>query len=124
TRGLAEMTRFSVLMGADETTLYGLSGLGDLLATCNSPLSRNYQVGFHLGQGKTLDEILLELKVVAEGVKAAQAVSQLSDNLQLDMPIVKQVERSLNGELSQEMLIKSLMSRKLKPEHSKGKTEI
>lgn len=118
TRGLAEMARFSVALGADEQTLYGLSGLGDLLATCNSPLSRNYQVGFGLGQGKTLDEILAELKVVAEGVKTTHAVSQLSDRLQLDTPIVKQVELALTGILSKEMIIKSLMSRKLKAEHA------
>lgn len=124
TRGLAEMTRFSVSLGADEQTIYGLSGLGDLLATCNSPLSRNYQVGFRLGQGQTLDQILDDLKVVAEGVKAAQAVSLLADKLLLDTPIVKQVERALAGYLSEEMLIKSLMSRKLKSEHTKFSPEL
>jgi glycerol-3-phosphate dehydrogenase (NAD(P)+) len=116
TRGLAEMTRFSVSLGADVQTLYGLSGLGDLLATCNSPLSRNYQVGYRLGQGQTLDEILQDIKVVAEGVKTTHAVVQLSDKLQLDTPIVRQVEMALSGVLSKEMIIKSLMSRKLKSE--------
>lgn len=124
TRGLAEMTRFSVSLGADEQTLYGLSGLGDLLATCNSPLSRNYQVGYRLAHGESLDQILSSLKVVAEGVKAAQAVSQLSDKLALDTPIVKQVERALSGFLSEEALIKSLMSRKLKSEYTKPFLEI
>ncbi len=117
TRGLAEMTRFSVSLGADEQTLYGLSGLGDLLATCNSPLSRNYQVGARLATGQPLDQILADLKVVAEGVKTTHAVSQLSDKLGLDVPIIKQVELCLSGPFSEKMIIKSLMSRKLKAEH-------
>jgi len=116
TRGLAEMTRFSVMMGADQKTLYGLSGLGDLLATANSPLSRNYQVGARLAGGESLDEILADLKVVAEGVKTTHAVSQLSQKLGLDAPIVQMVEMCLSGPFSEKMIIKSLMSRKLKSE--------
>lgn len=124
TRGLAEMTRFSVSLGANDQTLYGLSGLGDLLATCNSPLSRNYQVGFQIAQGKTMEEILTGLKVVAEGVKAAQAVSQLSEKLGIDTPIVHLVGNAINGEFSEEMLIRSLMSRKLKTEQTKFSPEL
>jgi glycerol-3-phosphate dehydrogenase (NAD(P)+) len=124
TRGLAEMTRFSVALGADAQTLYGLSGLGDLLATCNSPLSRNFQVGYQLAQGKTMAQVLEDLKVVAEGVKAAQAVNQLSQKLEIDTPIVQLVDNALKGGFSDEMLIKSLMSRKLKTEQAKFSPEL
>jgi len=117
TRGLAEMTRFSVAMGADPKTLYGLSGLGDLLATCSSPLSRNYQVGARLAEGQSLDQILKDLKVVAEGVKTTQAVSQIADKQGLEVPIVKVVETCISGPFSESLIIKSLMSRKLKSEH-------
>jgi glycerol-3-phosphate dehydrogenase (NAD(P)+) len=116
TRGLSEMTRFSVALGADQKTLYGMSGLGDLLATCNSPLSRNYQVGARLAKGETLAQILEEMKVVAEGVKTTYAVSQMCKQMGLDAPIVDMVEMSLSGPFSESMIIKSLMSRKLKSE--------
>ncbi|MBY0450260.1 MAG: NAD(P)-dependent glycerol-3-phosphate dehydrogenase [Cyanobacteria bacterium] len=116
TRGLAEMTRISLTMGAKQETLYGLSGLGDLLATCNSPYSRNFQVGFGLAQGKDLQTVLTELNMVAEGVRTTQAVSQLSDQLKLDTPIVKTVEMCFSSVISPEILIKSLMSRKLRSE--------
>lgn len=118
TRGLAEMTRFCVRLGADEPTLYGLSGLGDLLATCNSPLSRNYQVGYQLAQGKTVTQILDDLKVVAEGVDAARAVAALAQAKAIDTPIVQQVALALAGETSMDALVGSLMSRKLKTEHA------
>ncbi len=116
TRGLAEMTRFSVALGADPKTLYGMSGLGDLLATANSPLSRNYQVGMRLAQGESLEQILIDLKVVAEGVKTTQAVSELSAKMGLEAPIVEMVRMCLSGPFSEKMIIKSLMSRKLKAE--------
>jgi glycerol-3-phosphate dehydrogenase (NAD(P)+) len=116
TRGLAEMTRFAVRLGAQEMTLYGLSGLGDLLATSNSPLSRNFQVGYLLAQGKSMAEILEGLQVVAEGVQTAQAVYQLSQKLNLDMPIVQEINRALYEAPSEELLIQSLMSRKLRTE--------
>jgi len=116
TRGLIEMTRFSLIMGADAETLYGLSGLGDLLATCNSPLSRNYRVGVGLAQGHTLADILKELQVVAEGVKTTQAVSQLADKLGVDMPVVKLVEQAILRNVSEDDMIQMLMKRKLKAE--------
>jgi glycerol-3-phosphate dehydrogenase (NAD(P)+) len=116
TRGLAEMTRFSVLLGACEQTLFGLSGLGDLLATCNSPLSRNYQVGVQLAQNKSLDQILQEMTVVAEGVKTAFAVSQLAQKNHIEVPIINQVVRGLQGKMSADLMIKSLMGRRLKAE--------
>ncbi|MEB3205786.1 MAG: NAD(P)H-dependent glycerol-3-phosphate dehydrogenase [Vampirovibrionales bacterium] len=120
TRGLAEMTRFSVALGADEQTLYGLSGLGDLLATCNSPLSRNFQVGFELAKGHPLDQILADLKVTAEGVNTTHAVSQLAERRGWDAPIVKEVELALRGDAAaagnEQIMIRSLMGRKLKAE--------
>jgi glycerol-3-phosphate dehydrogenase (NAD(P)+) len=116
TRGLSEMTRFSVALGADQKTLYGMSGLGDLLATANSPLSRNYQVGDRLARGETLDQILTNLKVVAEGVKTTHAVYELSQKMGLETPIVQMVKMCLSGPFSENMIIKSLMSRKLKSE--------
>lgn len=118
TRGLAEMTRFCVAHGADPQTLYGLSGLGDMLATCNSPLSRNYQVGAGLAQGKSTADILTELRVVAEGVTTTEAVHRMAEKMNLDMPVVSMVYRALQGELDEQMIIKSLMSRKLKAEKS------
>jgi glycerol-3-phosphate dehydrogenase (NAD(P)+) len=116
TRGLAEMTRFSVGLGADQKTLYGMSGLGDLLATANSPLSRNFQVGARLARGESLDQILADLKVVAEGVKTTHAVYELSRAMGLVTPIVDMVEMCLSGPFSEKMIVKSLMTRKLKSE--------
>ena len=116
TRGLAEMTRLSATMGAEPKTLYGLSGLGDLLATCNSPLSRNYQVGAGLAAGKSLEEVLAEIKVVAEGVPTTFAVRDLCKKLDVDTPIIHEIGKSLSGEFSMESIVSSLMSRKLKVE--------
>lgn len=117
TRGLAEMTRFSMALGADPRTLYGLSGLGDLLATCSSPLSRNYQVGEGLAQGKTLDQVLVDIKTVAEGVPTTFAVRELSRKLGVETPIVDQIAKSLEtGQFSIQDIVTSLMSRKLKVE--------
>lgn len=117
TRGLAEMARLSAFLGADLQTIYGLSGLGDLLATCNSPLSRNYQVGYRLGQGEKLEAILADMKVTAEGVNTAYAVGRLAEQLKLEAPITRLVIAFLEGAMvSDEAMIKSLMSRKLKAE--------
>ncbi len=117
TRGLAEMARFCLAQNAEESTIYGLAGLGDMLATCNSPLSRNFQVGFRLGKGEPLEAILADMKVVAEGVQAAKAVHKIAKELGLDMPIVDLVVQAVSGsEVSQEMMVRSLMNRKLKAE--------
>lgn len=117
TRGLAEMARLCLAMGAHEQTVYGLSGLGDLLATSNSPLSRNYQVGFRLAKGEKLPEILADMRVAAEGAQTAYAVGQLARQLKIEMPVVELVINSLEGAyISDEMMIKSLMSRKLRSE--------
>lgn len=88
TRSLAEMSRFAVQKGADPMTFLGLSGVGDLIATCMSPLSRNYRVGFELGKGRDLDEIVAELGQVAEGVNTLKFLKQQAEELDIYMPLV------------------------------------
>jgi len=97
TRGLAEMVRFGVAMGAKESTFLGLAGVGDLLATCSSNLSRNYRVGFRLAQGEPLERILTELGSTAEGVRTAQAVWEFASKHHISMPITESVHRLLDG---------------------------
>src|SRR5207237_2163000 len=86
-RGLAELTRLGVAMGAEPATLAGLAGMGDLIATCVSPLSRNRQVGERLGKGESIDEILGSMNMVAEGVKNAHTVMELAARHGVDLPI-------------------------------------
>lgn len=88
TRSLAEMSRFAVHLGANPMTFIGLAGVGDLIATCSSPLSRNYQVGFALGQGQRLEDVVEDLEQTAEGVNTTQMVKQKADELGVRMPIV------------------------------------
>ncbi len=88
TRSLAEMSRFAVSMGANPFTFLGLAGVGDLMATCTSPLSRNYQLGFKLAQGNTLDEAVEALGKLAEGVNTLRVVKVKSDELGVYMPLV------------------------------------
>lgn len=116
TRGLAEMTRFCCALGGQVNTLYGMSGLGDLLATCNSPLSRNYQVGYRLAQGEPIEAIVRSLQAVAEGVQTTLAVSKLADSLGIDMPVVQQVKAAVTEGISEAAMIHTLMSRKLRSE--------
>jgi len=91
TRGLAEITRLGVAMGGEPQTFAGLAGTGDLIATCTSPQSRNRTVGFELGKGRTIKEIVDEMFMVAEGVKSAPAVIALADEYGVDMPIAREV---------------------------------
>jgi glycerol-3-phosphate dehydrogenase (NAD(P)+) len=91
TRGLAELSRLGVAMGGKAVTFSGLAGMGDLVATCVSPLSRNRFVGEQLGQGRTIGEIVEEMHMVAEGVKTARVVMELADEYRIDMPIAEQV---------------------------------
>lgn len=88
TRALAEMSRFAVQLGANPLTFIGLAGVGDLIATCSSPLSRNYQVGYALGSGKTLEDIIEDLEQTAEGVNTVQIVRQKAEEFGVHMPIV------------------------------------
>lgn len=110
TRGLAEMIRIGRYWGAKMETFYGLSGLGDLLATCNSPLSRNYQVGFGLAQGKTLAAILADLQGTAEGVNTTKVLLQIAQENDIYMPITVLVDRLLQGRITARAAIVNLMS--------------
>ncbi len=118
TRGLAEMIRLGVKMGAQPLTFAGLSGIGDLLLTCTGDLSRNRTVGLKLGQGKTLSEILENMKMVAEGVATTKSVYNLAKKMEVDMPIATSVYRILfEGKKPMEAL-RELMERELKAELS------
>lgn len=116
TRALPEMIRIGTHLGASGETFFGLSGIGDLIATCDSPLSRNYQVGFGLAQGKTLEQILGELEGTAEGVNTTNVVVKISDLEAIAVPISRQVHRLLRGKINPEQAIQALMERELKPE--------
>jgi len=116
TRALPEMIRVGVRLGAQAETFYGLSGLGDLLATCNSSLSRNYRVGFGLAQGKSLEQILHELQSTAEGVNTTNVLIDLANQRAIEVPVSRQVYRLLNGEITPEQAVLALMERDLKPE--------
>ena len=96
TRGLAELTRLGVAMGGQPQTFAGLAGMGDLVATCISSLSRNRHVGFQLGQGKSLEAIIEDMSMVAEGVKTCGVVMQLSEKYDVDMPISHEVYKVVN----------------------------
>lgn len=116
TRALPEMIRIGTHLGASGVTFFGLSGLGDLIATCDSPLSRNYQVGYRLAQGKTLPEILANLEGTAEGVNTTKVLMQIATAEGITMPIAQQVYRLLLGEITPQSAIKALMERDLKLE--------
>lgn len=118
TRGLTEIIRIGSSWGAKTETFYGLSGLGDLLATCNSPLSRNYQVGYQLAQGKTLAETLAHLEGTAEGVNTAKVLMQRAERQKISMPITAQVYRALQGEITPRQALEELMLRDTKPEYN------
>jgi glycerol-3-phosphate dehydrogenase (NAD(P)+) len=96
TRGLAEITRLGAAMGADRQTFYGLTGMGDLMATCMSPFSRNRRVGEALALGKGLEEINVEMQQVAEGVKSARTVMELAGEHDVVMPIATEVDAVIN----------------------------
>ncbi|MDF5732519.1 MAG: NAD(P)H-dependent glycerol-3-phosphate dehydrogenase [Rhizonema sp. PD38] len=118
TRGLTEIIRIGNSWGAQTETFYGLSGLGDLLATCNSPLSRNYQVGYQLALGKTLTEILAHLEGTAEGVNTTEVLIQRSLWQNISIPITEQVYRLLQGKVTPRQALLELMLRDMKPEFS------
>jgi glycerol-3-phosphate dehydrogenase (NAD(P)+) len=116
TRGLAEMNRLGIKLGADPLTLAGLAGVGDLLLTCTGDLSRNYTVGKQIGEGKKIDEIISEMRMVAEGVKTTKSVYNLSKKLGVDLPICNEVYFVLFEGLSVKETAEHLMSRSLKHE--------
>jgi len=116
TRGLAEMTRLGLRLGANPMTLVGLGGLGDLVLTCSSRQSRNFQVGLRLGQGESLERILASSQMVPEGVKNSRAFHLLTQRLGVDMPLVEAVYHILYDGLAPRDAVRKLMSRELKDE--------
>jgi glycerol-3-phosphate dehydrogenase (NAD(P)+) len=116
TRGLAETTRLAVKLGGKAETLAGLAGLGDLVATCASPLSRNRTAGRHLGQGLSVDEATLQLTQTAEGMKSVSAVVDLARRHDVEMPICEAMNAVMAGALDVETLAGLLLARDLKPE--------
>jgi glycerol-3-phosphate dehydrogenase (NAD(P)+) len=118
TRGLAETARLGVALGADPYTFSGLAGLGDLVATCSSSLSRNRTFGEKLGRGMTVDEIAASTRQVAEGVKSCESIYQLADRTGVEMPIVDHVARLIRGDVSVQDMLLSLISRDPKPERA------
>lgn len=116
TRGLAEITRLGVAMGARRETFSGLAGMGDLVLTCTGELSRNRTVGFRLGKGESLEAILGEMRAVAEGVKTAEAVVALARRHDVEMPIAAEVHAILVEGRSPREALDNLMSRDPKPE--------
>ncbi|MCO7240450.1 NAD(P)H-dependent glycerol-3-phosphate dehydrogenase [Aeromicrobium sp. CnD17-E] len=116
TRGLAETARLGVAIGADPLTFSGLAGMGDLVATCSSPLSRNRTFGEKLGQGLSVEEVTAQTRQVAEGVKSCRSVAELAAAHDVDMPIVTHVAALIAGEMDPEALVKALISREAKPE--------
>jgi glycerol-3-phosphate dehydrogenase (NAD(P)+) len=108
TRGLAEVTRLGTAMGGQQETFAGLTGLGDLMATCMSPLSRNRRVGEELARGRTIDEIAADMNQVAEGVKSARVVVELAQQYEVAMPIAAEVDAVVNEGRSAEEAFRGL----------------
>ena len=116
TRGLAETARLGVALGADPLTFAGLAGLGDLVATCSSPLSRNRTFGERLGQGESLEQAQAATRQTAEGVKSCLAIRDLAHSHGVEMPITEQVERVCHEGVDPRAAVAALMSRETKPE--------
>jgi glycerol-3-phosphate dehydrogenase (NAD(P)+) len=116
TRGLAEMTRLGVAMGAQPSTFAGLAGMGDLVLTCTGDLSRNRSVGIQIGQGRQLSEILGEMRMVAEGVKTTESAYNLAKKLGVEMPIIEKMYQMLYENKPAREAVLELMSRNLKAE--------
>jgi glycerol-3-phosphate dehydrogenase (NAD(P)+) len=116
TRGLAELTRLGVAMGGHPMSFAGLTGMGDLVATCISPQSRNRHVGEQLGRGRTIEEITAEMNMVAEGVKSAHTVVELAREHGVEMPIAEAVSGVVNDGQSAVEALTTLMQRESKPE--------
>ena len=118
TRGLAELSRLAVALGAQPQTLAGLAGLGDLVLTCTGDLSRNRRVGIELARGRTLTEILASTRMVAEGVRTTEAALALSRKHGIELPIAQEMSDVLAGRVDPQSAIRNLMGRKQKLEHA------
>src|SRR5690606_17902081 len=117
TRGLAEIARLGVALGADPLTFSGLAGVGDLILTCTGALSRNRTAGTGLGEGRSLEEVLSGMTMVAEGVRTARSARELARREGVEMPIVEAVYQVLYGGASARESVESLMLRTPKAEH-------
>jgi glycerol-3-phosphate dehydrogenase (NAD(P)+) len=115
-RGLVEMTRLGVALGAKQDTFMGLAGMGDLVLTCTDNQSRNRRMGLALASGKTIEEAQEEIQQVVEGVLAAKAVKQVADRMSVEMPICQQIYRILYEGVAPREAVSALMGRALKPE--------
>lgn len=120
TRGLAEITRLGVRMGGESATFAGLAGLGDLLATCVSPHSRNRFVGEQLGRGKKVDQIVAEMDMVAEGINTTSVVMELSKQYQVEMPIAEEIYAVLYEDAAPSTAYRGLQRRKAGHERDSG----
>jgi glycerol-3-phosphate dehydrogenase (NAD(P)+) len=116
TRGIAEITRLGKKMGANPGTFAGLAGIGDLVLTCTGKLSRNRYVGHEIGKGKSLEEVLSGMRMVAEGVTTTQSVRNLAQKMSIEMPICEQVYQVLYQEKEPRRALQDLMTRELKEE--------
>ena len=116
TRGLAETARLAMKLGADPLTLMGLAGLGDLVATCSSPLSRNRTFGEKLGTGMTTEEIIASTRQVAEGAKSCSSILQLARDSGVDAPVAEHVDAVVRGEMSARDMMNAFIARDTKHE--------
>lgn len=116
TRGLVEISRLGMALGGERLTFTGLAGLGDLVLTCTGDLSRNRTVGFRLGRGEGLPEILADMRSVAEGVRTTRSVRALAERIDVEMPITEQVHEMLYCAKSPRIVAEELMTREFKPE--------
>jgi glycerol-3-phosphate dehydrogenase (NAD(P)+) len=113
TRGLAETARLGVALGADPLTFAGLAGLGDLVASCSSPMARNRTFGEHLGRGESLEQAQAATRQTAEGVKSCLSIRDLARAHRVEMPIVEQVERVCHEGVDPQVAVKLLMGREM-----------
>ena len=120
TRGLAELSRLGIAMGGNPTTFAGLAGMGDLIATCISPLSRNRYVGEQLGKGRNIQDIIAEMSMVAEGVKTCGVVVQLAQEYGVEMPISHEVNKVINESATVRQAFRGLLSTRTGTEADPG----
>ena len=116
TRGLAEIARIAIAKGGNVLSLAGLAGMGDLVLTCTAELSRNRTVGFELGRGKSLDDVLASLGHVAEGVRTAKSAHDLAEKLDVELPICNEVYAVLYRGKAAQKAVEELLTRPLKKE--------
>jgi glycerol-3-phosphate dehydrogenase [NAD(P)+] len=117
TRGIAEISRFGVALGADISTFSGLSGIGDLIVTCTSMHSRNRRAGILIGQGYSLEDTKKKIEMVVEGITATEAVYKIAKELNVEMPITECIYKVVEGQIDPKTAVKELMTRNKKYEN-------